>query len=137
MRDEGLTLALEEDFAALRNEIEAGAPLTEIQEIGAEVQEGLDDVERALSEPGLAAPLVAVVYAFTILFREGVEAVLIVAAVLAYLEASRNLAYRRPVLLGVATAVVASIATYLLIGAVLQIAPANASCSRRSPRWQR
>jgi high-affinity iron transporter len=123
VRDEGLTLALEEDFAALRNEIESGAPQSRIAEIGAEVQRGLDDVERALSEPGIAAPAIATVYSFTILFREGVEAVLIVAAVLAYLEASRNLAYRRPVVLGVLTAIVASVATYVLISIILQVAP--------------
>lgn len=125
VRDEGLTLALEEDFAALRNEIEGGVGLDTVRETGAEVQAGLDDVERALSEPGIAAPAIAGVYSFTILFREGVEAVLIVAAVLAYLEASRNIAYRRPVILGVAAAIVASIATYFLISVVLQLAPAQ------------
>jgi high-affinity iron transporter len=123
VRDEGLTLALEEDFAALRNEIESGGPVGTVREIGAEVLAGLDDVERALSEPGIAAPAIATVYSFTVLFREGVEAVLIVAAVLAYLEASRNLAYRRPVVLGVLTAIVASVATYFLISVILQLAP--------------
>ena len=125
VRDEGLTLALEEDFAALRNQIEDGAPLATVRATAAEVQKGLDDVERALSEPGIAAPLIAAFFSFTILFREGIEAVLIVAAVLAYLEASRNRAYRRPVLFGVATALVATVATYFLIGAVFQIAPAQ------------
>lgn len=125
VRDEGLTLALEEDFAALRNQIEGGAGLDTVRETGAEVLAGLDDVERALSEPGIAAPAIAAVYSFTILFREGVEAVLIVAAVLAYLEASRNIAYRRPVILGVGAAIVASIATYFLISIVLQLAPAQ------------
>jgi high-affinity iron transporter len=125
VRDEGLTLALEEDFAALRNQIESGVALDTVRETAAEVQAGLDDVERALSEPGIAAPAIAAVYSFTILFREGVEAVLIVAAVLAYLEASRNLAYRRPVVLGVVTAIVASVLTYLLISVILQVAPAQ------------
>jgi high-affinity iron transporter len=125
VRDEGLTLALEEDFAALRNQIEDGVGLDTVRETGAEVQAGLDDVERALAEPGIAAPAIAGVYSFTILFREGVEAVLIVAAVLAYLEASRNLAYRRPVILGVGAAIVASVATYFLISVVLQVAPAQ------------
>jgi high-affinity iron transporter len=125
VRDEALTLALEEDFAGLRNQIEDGAPLATVRATAAEVQAGLDDVERALSEPGIAAPLIATAFSFTLLFREGVEAVLIVAAVLAYLEASRNRAYRRPVLLGVATALVATVATYFLIGAVFQLAPAQ------------
>jgi high-affinity iron transporter len=125
VRDEGLTLALEEDFASLRNQIEGGEDTDTVQQTAANVQSGLDDVERALSEPGIAAPAIAAVYSFTILFREGVEAVLIVAAVLAYLEASRNLAYRRPVLLGVITAIAASVATYFVISVILQVAPAQ------------
>ena len=96
VRDEGLTLELEEDFAALRNQIEDGAPLATVRDTAAEIQRGLDDVERALSEPGIAAPLIAIFFSFTILFREGIEAVLVVAAILGYLEASRNRAYRGP-----------------------------------------
>ena len=48
--------------------------------------------------PGVAAPLIAHGYSFFILFREGLEAVLVVAAILGYLEASRNSRYRGSVL---------------------------------------
>jgi high-affinity iron transporter len=123
VRDEGLTLAVEEDYAALRNLIEAGAPLDEVEAVSAEVHRGLDEVERTLSEPGLAAPLIAVTYAFTILFREGLEAVLIVAAVLAYLEASRNTHYRGPVIKGVLTAVAATVALFVASTLFLELAP--------------
>ncbi len=123
VRDEGLTLAVEEDYAALRNLIEAGAPLNDVEAASAEVHRGLDEVERTLSEPGLAAPFIALTYAFTILFREGLEAVLVVAAVLAYLEASRNTQYRGPVIKGVLTAVAATIVLFVLVSLFLQLAP--------------
>lgn len=123
VRDEGLTLAVEEDYAALRNLIEAGAPLDEVEAVSAEVHRGLDDVERTLAEPGLAAPLIALTYAFTILFREGLEAVLIVAAVLGYLEASRNTQYRGAVLRGVAAAAVATIVLFIAATMFVQLAP--------------
>ncbi|MDQ3987379.1 MAG: FTR1 family protein [Actinomycetota bacterium] len=123
IRDEGLTLEVEEDFAALRNLIEAGAPLGEVEDITAEVRRGLDDVERTLAEPGVAAPLLAFGYAFTILFREGLEAVLVVAAILGYLEASRNTQYRAPVLRGVAGAGIATAITFVLATAVIRLAP--------------
>ena len=123
VRDEALTLAVEEDYAALRGSIEAGAPVGEVEDIAAEVHRGLDDVERTLSEPGLAAPLLATIYAFTVLFREGLEAVLIVAAVLGYLEASRNIQYKGAVLRGVGAAVVATIVTFALATAVIRLAP--------------
>lgn len=123
VRDEALTLELEEDFARLRTSIQAGAPADEVETIAAEVQRGLDTVERTLSSPGLAAPLLAAISAFTILFREGLEAVLILAAVLGYLEASRNTAYRGAVLRGVGGALLATLVAFAVITAVLRLAP--------------
>ena len=123
VRDEGLTLEVEEDYATLRNLIEAGAPLGEVEAIAADVRRGLDDVERTLSEPGLAAPLLALVYAFTIIFREGLEAVLVVAAVLGYLEASRNTQYRGAVLKGVAGAGIATVVLFVVTTLFVQLAP--------------
>lgn len=123
VRDEGLTLEVEEDYAALRNLIEAGAPLDEIEATAAEVHRGLDDVERTLSEPGLAAPALALVYAFTIIFREGLEAVLVVAAVLGYLEASRNTQYRGAVLKGVGGALGATVLLFIATTLFVQLAP--------------
>jgi high-affinity iron transporter len=123
VRDEDLTLEVEEDYAALRNLIEAEAPLGEIESVAAEVHRGLDDVERTLSEPGLAAPVLALVYAFTIIFREGLEAVLVVAAVLGYLEASRNTQYRGAVLKGVGAAVAATVVLFVATTLFVQLAP--------------
>lgn len=123
VRDEGLTLAVEEDYATFRNLIEAGAPMDEVEGVAVEIRRGLDDVERTLSEPGLAAPILALIYAFTILFREGLEAVLVVAAILGYLEASRNTQYKGPVLRGVAAAGAATVVTFLIATAVVELAP--------------
>ena len=123
VRDEGLTLEVEEDYAALRNLIEAGAPLGQVEDTAADVHRGLNDVERTLSEPGLAAPLLALLYAFTIIFREGIEAVLVVAAVLGYLEASRNTQYRGAVLKGVAGAGVATVLLFIAVTLFVQLAP--------------
>ena len=123
VRDEGMTLRLEEDYARLRNAIESGASTSEVDEIAGELRAGLDDVERELASPGLGAPLLAALLSFILLFREGLEAVLIVAAILGYLEASRNRRYRGSVLKGVGAAVVATVATFLLISLVLELAP--------------
>jgi high-affinity iron transporter len=123
VRDEELTLELEEDFAELRNLIQGGAPPEQVAETAATVQSGLDRVEKVLTDPGLGAPAIAAGYSFTILFREGLEAVLVLAAILGYLEASRNQAYRKPVLAGVGAAVGATVLTFLLASLVLAIAP--------------
>ena len=123
VRDEGLTLELEEDYANLRNAIEDGAPAGEVDELAAELRAGLDRVERELASPGVAAPLLAALMSFVLLFREGLEAVLIVAAILGYLEASRIRRYRGSVLKGVGVGAAASVATFLLMSLVLDVAP--------------
>lgn len=123
VRDEELTLTLEEDFAALRNQMEAGAPEGDIEATASELRSGLDSVERTLAEPGLAAPLLAAGYAFIIIFREGLEAVLVVAALLGYLEASRNGHYKGAVLRGIAAAVALTLITFVAARAFFEIAP--------------
>ena len=123
VRDEALTLEVEEDYATLRTLIEDGAPLSLIEDTAAEVNRGLDEVERTLSEPGLAAPALAFIYAFTVLFREGFEAVLIVAAILGYLEASRSTQYKGAILKGVGAAGLATIVTFVIATAFVQLAP--------------
>jgi high-affinity iron transporter len=125
VRDDALTLELEEDFARLRGAIEGGAPPAEVRAIAVEVLDGLDRVERTLSSPGLAAPIIAVISAFSILFREGLEATLVVAAILGYLEASRNRQYRGAVLRGVAGALATSIAIFIVVTALIRLAPAQ------------
>jgi high-affinity iron transporter len=123
LRDPNLVLDVEFDFAELRNGIRDGAPLSEIQDSAANVQEGLDASERALSDTGVAAPLLAFGFSFTILFREGLEAVLIIAILLGSLEAGRARNFKRPLAAGVGLAVVATAITWVLAAAVLDIAP--------------
>lgn len=123
VRDEALTLTLEEDFANLRNQIEAGMAVDVVKDTVAEVKRDLDDAERVLAEPGLAAPILAAGYSFMIMLREGLEAVLIVAAVLGYLEASRNGRYKGAVIKGVGLAGVATILTFVAAAVLINIAP--------------
>lgn len=123
VRDEALTLELEEDFATFRGQIDAGVEIDEIEATAAELRRGLDSVERVLAEPGIAAPILAAGYSFLILFREGFEAVLVVAAILGYLEASRNTQYRPAVLRGVWIAAVATVVTFVIAALVIDVAP--------------
>ena len=123
VRDEGMTLQLEEDYAQLRNAMQSGASHSEVDDIAAELRGGLDSAERELGSPGIAAPLIALLMSFILIFREGLEAVLVVAAILGYLEASRNRRYRGSVLKGVGAAVVATAATFALVAVVVEVAP--------------
>jgi high-affinity iron transporter len=125
LRDPNLVLDLEFEFAELRDSIQAGAPMGEIQDTAQEIQAGLDDVERELSDPGVAAPAVAFAFSFSILFREGLEAVLLLAVLLGSLEAARAANYRRPLAWGAGAAIGATALTFVLATTVIEVAPVD------------
>jgi high-affinity iron transporter len=125
LREPNLVLDLEFDFADFRDGIRDGAPISEVKDSEQTVQRGLDDVERALTEKGVAAPLVAFGFSFSILFREGLEAVLLVAILLGSLEAARAANYRRPLAWGAAAAVAATAVTFGLTMTVIELAPVS------------
>jgi high-affinity iron transporter len=123
LRDPNLVLDLEFSFAKLRNAIRDGAPMSEIRTSAAEIRTGLVDVDRTLAEKGFAAPLLAFLFSFTILFREGVEVVLLLAILLGALSAGRASGYRKPLAGGVLAALAATAVTWLLTTLVLELAP--------------
>lgn len=125
LREPDLVLDMEFKFAAYRDAIREGAPMSEVRDREAQVLRGLDDVERSITAKGIAAPAVAFAFSFTILFREGLEAVLLIAILLGSLEAARAQNYRRPLAWGAAAAVAASIATFALTLTVVEIAPVD------------
>jgi len=123
LRAPNLTLDLEFEYATLRNDIRDGAPISQLEDDVVSIRTGLDSAERTLSSTGYAAPLLAFGYSFSILFREGVEAVLLIAILLGSLDAGRAKGYRRPLSLGVIAALVATAITWVLATLVLDIAP--------------
>ncbi len=125
LRNPNLVLDTEFKFAELRNDIRSGAPLSEIRSETADVRAALVDVDRELASKGVAAPLVAFGFSFSILFREGVEAVLLIAILLGSLQAGSAANYKRPLALGVAAAVAATAVVWLLATLVIDIAPLN------------
>lgn len=125
LRDPNKVLDTEFKFAQLRNDIRDGAPLSEIRGDVADVRAGLVDSDRILAEKGLAAPVVAFGFSFAILFREGIEAVLLIAILLGSLSAGRAQNYRRPLGWGVLAALAATALTWLLSTLVIDVAPVN------------
>ena len=123
LRDPNLVLDLEFAFAKFRNDIRDDAPISQVRSRATEIRSGLEDVDRTLADTGIAAPLLAFVFAFTILFREGVEVVLLLAILLGALSAGRASNYRKPLGLGVLGAILATFATWVVTTAVLEIAP--------------
>jgi high-affinity iron transporter len=123
LRDPNLVLDLEFSFAKLRNGIRDGEPVSDIRASAAEIRSGLLDVDRTLADKGFAAPALAFLFSFTILFREGVEVVLLLAILLGALSAGRASGYRKPLALGVVAALGATAVTCVAASVFLEIAP--------------
>ncbi|NUT55011.1 MAG: iron permease FTR1 [Thermoleophilia bacterium] len=123
LRDPNLVLDVEFSFAEFRNGIRDGKPVSEIKQSAAEIRSGLVDVDRVLADKGFAAPLLAFAFAFAILFREGVEVVLLLAILLGALAAGKASGYRKPLAGGVIAALAMTAVTWVLATVVLEIAP--------------
>jgi high-affinity iron transporter len=125
LRNPNLVLDAEFTFADFRNQMKAGAPVDTVRETAVKLRGELLDVDRELATKGLAAPALAFGFSFSILFREGVEAVLLIAILLGSLAAGSAANYKRPLGLGVLAGVAATGVTWLLAALVLDIAPVN------------
>lgn len=121
--DPGLTLKAEETFAEIRSLTKGNASVGEIRDKIVELRGIVNDAERKLTDKGLGAPVLAFSQAFTVLFREGLEAVLLISVLLGYLESTKNSQYKKPILYGVAAAGVATIATFFAVDAIFSVLP--------------
>jgi high-affinity iron transporter len=119
------TLDMEIKFAELRNLIESKVPYDKVQDKVFEIRQGLDESERLVSGTGVIAPTIAFSTSFSIFFREGLEATLIIAAILTYLEASRNERFKKHVYYGIVIAIAATGITYFIAQYMIEISGAN------------
>ena len=121
--DEGLTSDAETKFAEIRGLISSGAPTDEVRSNIVDLRGLIDDAERRLTDEGVGAPAVVFGQSFLIIFREGLEAVLLVSVLLGYLEAAKATQYRKPILWGMGAAAVATVVTFFLLRTVLAALP--------------
>src|SRR5262245_64381497 len=126
LRDPNLVLDVEFAFAELRNGIRDGKSVGQLQDTQETILLGLRDVDRTLADKGFAAPLLAFLFSFGILFREGLESVLLIAILLGSLASGRATGYRRPPGLRGLPAVRATVLKLLLATAVVDRATGRA-----------
>jgi high-affinity iron transporter len=123
--DPNFTLEAEIQFAELRNLITNRADYEKVQEATIAIKRSLDESERLVSGTGTLAPTIAFSSSFALIFREGLESVLILGAILTYLEASRNTKFKPYVYYGVVAAIVATAITWFIASYVIEISGAN------------
>jgi len=119
--DPDFTLEMEIKFAELRNLISSNTPPDEIVSKIAELKSGLDESERFVSGIGVVAPAIAFSSSFSIIFREGLEAALILGAILTYLEASRNEKFKKHVYAGIVLAIALTAVTWFVAQFIIEI----------------
>lgn len=121
--DARFTSDAETKFAEIRGLISTKASTEEIRTNIIELRTIIDAGERKLTDIGIGAPAVVFGQSFIIIFREGLEAVLLISVLLGYLEAAKATQYRKPILMGMGAAGVATVGTFFLLRTVLAELP--------------
>ncbi len=116
VRDTPLVVEIEDAFAALRADAERGRPAAAVAQDAARIEALLDEAD---SQPGRGGAGVSFVAALVIALREGLEASLLLAALLAIAGRSGQAGARGCVHAGWAIALAAGLATWWLSGAVI------------------
>jgi high-affinity iron transporter len=118
-----LTADAETKFAEIRGLISGGAPSGQVRDAVIELRRLINEAERQLTSTGLGAPSVVAGQSFLIIFREGLEAVLLLSALLGYLEAAKASHFRKPVLIGMGAAMATSVAMFFVLRVILDTLP--------------
>jgi high-affinity iron transporter len=116
-RVEGLFWGGYGDQMGLARALENEAPIEEVLAIRKQLDGALSDAQVAIGESS-SEPAAIMANAAIIVFREGLEAVVILAALIAGMVGA-NLRYRRPLVVGSLVAIVASVITWQLAQTVL------------------
>jgi high-affinity iron transporter len=115
---------VENAFARVRVLINDGAPTSEVRDRIVILRGLIDETERKLTATGVGAPLLVFGQSFTLLLREGLEAVLLLAALFGYLQTTdQGDKYRRPILYGVLAAIAATVVAYFAVDALFSALP--------------
>lgn len=118
-----LAASLEASFATLRTRTAGGATASELTDLRASLLGELERAERALGET--MSPGSLFVQSFILLVREGLEAILIVGALLTFVVRAGASHRKREIHRGVIAALIASLVTALLLETVFKVSPAR------------
>ncbi len=122
-KEPGLATELETSFATLRNRAAGGATSEELAAVQAELLSGLERAERVVGDQLSTANLF--VQSLVIMIREGLEAILIIGALMAFLVKIGAGHRRRDIHIGVGAAVALSLLTAVLLETVFQVSPVH------------
>jgi len=123
VKDPALTAEIEAAFTLLRTRPGGSATPEELSGIRQRLARALERAERTIADRLPASSIFA--QSFVILVREGLEAILVIGALMAFLVKSGNEHRRRDIHLGVGAAVVMSLLTAAGLETVLVLSPSH------------
>ena len=118
-----LAASLESRFAALRIRAAGGATTAELNGIRSGLAADLENAERLLGET--LSPVNLFFQSFVILVREGLEAILVLGALMTFLVKTGAANRKRDIHVGVGAAIGASLLTALALETVFRLTPAK------------
>lgn len=122
-REPELATRLEAAFADLRGVIAQPTAGSEVREVRGRLAAGLEDAQRAIGD--VSSPFNLFIQSLVLMLREGLEAILILGAILAFLTKTGAANRRREIHYGALGALAASLVTAVLIETVFRLSPAN------------
>lgn len=125
IKDEKLTVETESGFADLRGAIKSGEPISEIESINESLQSKLNRATVVFENGEPAGRYISFVNSFAIIVREGLEAIFIIAAIIAFLGATGARRSIKYIHYGWILAIVAGIGTWFLAMKVITISGAQ------------
>lgn len=122
--DDGLMRRTERSFMAVRSAIEQQQPASTVTDLVRQAQAGLKQAEDALNG-GALSPAATFSASFFILFREGLEALLVVAALLTFTRKANAKRASRFIHIGWVVALLAGIITWFLATELIRFSGAS------------
>jgi high-affinity iron transporter len=122
-KNPGLAADLEASFAALRTRAAGGATISELDGIRRQLDAGLENAERTLGDQ--LSPTNLFLQSFVILLREGLEALLLVGALMTFLAKMGAAHRKRDINIGIGAAVAASLLTAFALETIFHLTPAK------------
>jgi high-affinity Fe2+/Pb2+ permease len=123
VKNTSLADQLEASFAAYRTRAAGGATAQELKGIQAHLMADLENAERVVGDE--LSPFNLFLQSLVILVREGLEAILVIGAVMAFLIKTGNVQRKRDIHVGIGAAVLASLLTAVALETIFQISPAS------------
>ncbi|HTG84055.1 MAG TPA: cytochrome c/FTR1 family iron permease, partial [Gemmatimonadales bacterium] len=120
-KDNGLAVDLESSFATLRTRAAGGATAAEMQSIRTRLLADLEKAERTLGDT--MSPTNLFVSSFGLMLREGLEAILILGALVTMLMKMGAGHRKRDIHIGAGAAILASLLTAVLLSTLIRLTP--------------